>query len=196
VYPCLFVCSLPVLVPFALAFEAKDLLKSNVWSDGQLALIAGGGVVAAGFMSFLLILLELSIVKATSALSTDVIGYVKNISIILISGVTFGDALSPLNIVGVVVTFSGALMYSYLRRQPARKPADSEKVAYEILSVLEMAQNWSDDEDMEGSVAGVFTDPLDLTGDDSPPSPLFHTDPVFDGATRRSKHPQATDDAD
>lgn len=75
--------SIPLLLPFAAGFEARSLVASGVWSgvgaqEGSppILLTAVGGVLAGGAMSFLLILLELAIVRRTSALSTDVIGYV------------------------------------------------------------------------------------------------------------------------
>jgi hypothetical protein len=157
------VCSIPLLVPFALALELKPLVASNVWTDGRLALIGAGGVVGAGLLSFLLILLELAIVRRTSALTTDVIGYVKSITLIVVSSVTYGDALSTVNLLGVVLTFSGALLYSWMKRAmhvPNRSADD--KIAYEILSVLEMAQNWSDD---EADDVGLHKDPLDAVDD-------------------------------
>ena len=156
-------CSLPLLIPFALWLESESLFASTVWHDKHEALVAGGGVVAAGVLSFLLILFELAIVKHTSALSMDIIGYMKSIALILVSGLTFGDALSVVNVIGVVITFMGSLLYSFVKHKQAQRPhpsrVDNDRVAYEILSVLEMAQNWSDDDTLGEEDDALFLVP-------------------------------------
>ena len=141
--------SIPLLLPFALALELRPLLSSPVWANHEERVVAVLGTLGVGASSFVLILLEMAIVKRTSALSTDVLGYIKNLTVLVLAGVTFGDSLSPLNVAGVVVTFTAAMLYSYLKSTapPATPKSSDQQVAYEILSVLEMSNNWSDDDD-------------------------------------------------
>ena len=68
--------SIPLLVPFALALEVRPLLASTVWLDREETTVAVVGTLALGLSSILLILLEMAIVKRTSALTTDVLGFV------------------------------------------------------------------------------------------------------------------------
>ena len=158
--------SVPLLLPFALATEAKPIMASPVWQDKHEAFVGVAVVLIAGVTSFLLILLELAIVSRTSALTTDVLGYVKNITLVVLAGVTYGDALSALNVVGVCVTFTGALGYSYFKSQLKSAPhraagVTDAQVAYDILSTLEMAAAWSDDDrDLGDSSADQDEDPV------------------------------------
>ncbi len=50
-------------------------------------------------------------VRRTSALTTDVLGYIKNVTLIVLAGVTFDEGLSPVNVLGVVITFTAAIVY-------------------------------------------------------------------------------------
>jgi hypothetical protein len=180
-FSCAAASSLPLLLPFAVGLEGRALLDSSVWHVREDALIAIVGTVSVGLSSFLLILLEMAIVRRTSALTTDVLGYVKNVTLIVLAGLTFDEGLSPMNVVGVVVTFTAAFVYSALKTSQhhgGQLKANDAQAAYEILSVLELSHNWEEDDDdgdvdddEDGSGDGAAT-----TGDS--PSSNVDTDPV------------------
>ncbi len=113
------------------------------------------------------------------------LGYVKSLTLIVLSAVTFHDELSPLNVAGVVLTFSSTCLYSWLKRGQASKSKPSQQqVAYEILSVLELANNWSDDEDEARSRSPADDDPCSVVGEQYDVDPADMNAAVGDGVQK------------
>ena len=106
----------------ALAVEVREMVLAHALADALdlkifVAAILGGGVVALA-----LVATELLLLKMTSALSVSVIGHVKDLAAIVMSVFVFGDALSPTNWLGVVLTIAATTVYSLLRARGEGTP--------------------------------------------------------------------------
>lgn len=186
--------SLPLLIPFAVWLEGRDLIESPVWHNRTDTIISVMGTVGVGLSSFLLILLEMAIVRRTSALTTDVLGYIKNVTLIVLAGVTFDEGLSPVNVLGVVITFTAAIVYSMLMNAQHNRPRQGKskdaQAAYEILSVLEMSNNWEEgdgDPDEDGSLDGASL----RSGVNDSPASNVDSDPVDVNALHKARRGRA-----
>jgi solute carrier family 35, member C2 len=74
-----------------------------------------GIIGISGSLTFLLILSEYVVVHETSVLTFSVAGILKEIILIAISMLIFGDRLLFINYIGIIVSLSGIGSYNYLR---------------------------------------------------------------------------------
>jgi len=106
------------LLPLALAREHEEILKlgsNGRWMEfGLLVLVPGS-------LAFLLVLIEVQLVKETKALALSVFGNLKSVVTILFCMVIFGERTTPLQWAGLVLALSGILLFS---RYSSSKPAE------------------------------------------------------------------------
>ncbi|KAF0724667.1 hypothetical protein Ae201684_016730 [Aphanomyces euteiches] len=113
------------LLPIALLVEGKALSQSvfvqtpALWGECILFLIAGG------ILSFLLIYVEVELVKKTSALSLGIAGNLKDVMQILMAMLVFHDQLSAINAAGLCIATLGLMSYSYLKATAAASKAEA-----------------------------------------------------------------------
>lgn len=83
--------------------------------------LAGVGVIV-----FCLVLVEMEIIRRTSALTLSIAGTVKEAFAIVVAEQLFHDQLGPLNVVGIVLCLTGTQLYAWtkLRRSAWHEPAD------------------------------------------------------------------------
>ena len=109
------------LLPIALLVEGKAISQSvfvqtpALWGECILFLIAGG------VLSFVLIYVEVELVKKTSALSLGIAGNLKDVLQILMAMLVFHDQLSATNAAGLCIATLGLMSYSYLKATAASK---------------------------------------------------------------------------
>eukprot|EP00301_Raphidiophrys_heterophryoidea_P004479 c11941_g1_i1.p1 GENE.c11941_g1_i1~~c11941_g1_i1.p1 ORF type:complete len:529 (+),score=137.88 c11941_g1_i1:103-1689(+) len=100
-----------ILVPFVLAFEARDITLSHFFESYDVGFPAFCLMVLSGLFAFALMLIELALIDRTSSLTLGVTGYVKEILQIVLAVVIFGDHLSLLNMCGIVVALVAVAAY-------------------------------------------------------------------------------------
>ena len=102
------------MVPVALIFEGGNLAKFAAASDSDTLLQALAYVGCGGIIAFTLIVVEVKLVQATTALTMGVFGQVKEMVQILLAISIFSDDFSWLNGCGLFLAMLGTLMYQRL----------------------------------------------------------------------------------
>jgi solute carrier family 35 protein C2 len=105
----------------ALALELPKLAAMSATYDGHDVAALAGAAVGGGVLAFLLLVVELQLVRMTSALSLNVIGHAKDALVILLAIAALGEHLAPVNAAGVATTIAAALMYSVVRGRAVRE---------------------------------------------------------------------------
>ncbi|RUS21983.1 hypothetical protein BC937DRAFT_90743 [Endogone sp. FLAS-F59071] len=83
-----------------------------------------GVILVGGCLAFLMVMSEFFLISRTSVITLSVCGIFKEVATILISSLTFGDILTPINIAGLCITLLGIGAYNYLKIQQARRSDD------------------------------------------------------------------------
>eukprot|EP00928_Gymnodinium_smaydae_P031125 TRINITY_DN22956_c0_g1_i3.p1 TRINITY_DN22956_c0_g1~~TRINITY_DN22956_c0_g1_i3.p1 ORF type:complete len:468 (+),score=45.49 TRINITY_DN22956_c0_g1_i3:23-1405(+) len=102
------------LVPLVFALERDEI---HVLNDQGLWLEYAALVLIPGALAFILILVEVSIVKITSSLTLSVIGNLKSLVTILIAVLFFGEHAGVIQWVGLILALSGIFAYSYIKKK-------------------------------------------------------------------------------
>mmetsp|Transcript_52084 Transcript_52084/g.121103 ORF Transcript_52084/g.121103 Transcript_52084/m.121103 type:complete len:377 (+) Transcript_52084:88-1218(+) len=100
-------------VPCVVARERHDL--AAFFQDAQNSASLVALFLFPGFLAFLLLLLEVQLVKETSSLTLTVFGNLKSVSTILFSVVVFHEQTSVLQWCGLLIALTGMLAYSHSR---------------------------------------------------------------------------------
>ncbi|GAA6010602.1 hypothetical protein JCM10207_007758 [Rhodosporidiobolus poonsookiae] len=74
-----------------------------------------GAILFPGLLAFLMNVTEFGLIQRTSVVTLSVAGIFKEVAVIFLSTVLFGDELTPINISGLVVTIFGIALYNYLK---------------------------------------------------------------------------------
>lgn len=103
------------LLPIALFSEGQEMLTSKFVREPHLLVASMGFIFVSGCLAFVLIFVEILLVKKTSALSLGIAGSLKDVTQVVLAVFIFGDHLVPLNVLGLVVATSGMLFYTFLK---------------------------------------------------------------------------------
>lgn len=114
------------LLPIAVASEASDLATSRYVLDSQLLALSMAFIFVSGCLAFVLIFIEILLVKKTSALSLGIAGSFKDVTQVLLAVVIFGDQLVSINVFGLVVATCGMLFYTFLKHSAVEVDAPPE----------------------------------------------------------------------
>ena len=112
---------------YALCIELPALITSGTSTEALYylpAMIALGGVLA-----FLLLLVETKLVQITSSLTLSVIGNLKDCLQIAIVVVVFGEEISPLNVVGLILALGGIGAYNVTKQMEMCRAEKKERAA-------------------------------------------------------------------
>lgn len=87
-------------------------------------------LIFPGTLAFCMTTAEFALLKRTSVVTLSICGIFKEVVTISAAGAVFGDALTPVNISGLVVTLTSIAAYNYLKitkmRSEAREKAEAE----------------------------------------------------------------------
>jgi solute carrier family 35 protein C2 len=87
-------------------------------------------LIFPGTLAFCMTTAEFALLKRTSVVTLSICGIFKEVVTISAAGAVFGDALTPVNISGLIVTLTSIAAYNYLKitqmRSEAREKAESE----------------------------------------------------------------------
>lgn len=89
-------------------------------------------ILIPGLLAFFMTLSEYVLLQCATLLTLSITGIFKELLTIFASGLIFGDKLSPINIVGLVITFTDIVCYNVYRFQQnteAEKTGDPEIIA-------------------------------------------------------------------
>lgn len=112
-----------VLFAFALVFEGwAEFTTLPIWDVkgtwGTLLLM-----VIPGLLAFLMTLCEFQLLLVAQVLTLSIAGIFKELLTIMLGLVIFGDTLSVLNCIGLVITFLDILCYNYFRYVETSAPS-------------------------------------------------------------------------
>lgn len=109
------------LLLFSLIVEGPIAQFANMPSvkDG---LVAFASMAFGGVLAFCMTMAEFSLIKATSTVTLSVAGIAKELVLLLASAIAFHDVLTPLNILGLVVSLAGIIAYNRYRYLRNTKP--------------------------------------------------------------------------
>ncbi|KAG7379506.1 hypothetical protein PHYPSEUDO_008516 [Phytophthora pseudosyringae] len=113
------------LLPIALFSEASDYATSRFLLDSQLLMMSLVFIFISGCLAFVLIFIEILLVKKTSALSLGIAGSFKDVTQVLLAVFIFGDQLIALNVFGLVVATCGMLFYTFIKHTTAEAAGDA-----------------------------------------------------------------------
>ena len=82
-------------------------------------------LIFPGCLAFMMTASEFALLQRTSVVTLSICGIIKEIITIVAAGIVFKDPLTPINIIGLVITISSIAAYNYVKimkmKQDARK---------------------------------------------------------------------------
>lgn len=125
------------LLPIALFSEGRQMLTSKFVLEPHLLVASMGFIFVSGCLAFVLIFVEILLVKKTSALSLGIAGSLKDVTQVMLAVFIFGDRLIPLNVFGLVVATSGMLFYTFLKHAFVDQEHETEMTKYARVATSE-----------------------------------------------------------
>lgn len=89
-----------------------------------------GLMVVPGFLAFMMTLCEFKLLSVAQVLTLSIAGIFKELLTIMLGLLLFGDRLSPINCVGLVITFFDILWYNYYRSQESEASTKENSHGY------------------------------------------------------------------
>ncbi|KWU42982.1 TPT-domain-containing protein, partial [Rhodotorula sp. JG-1b] len=87
------------------------------WGSLGLTLKTCISIMLPGMLAFAMNVTEFGLIQRTSVVTLSVAGIFKEVAVIFVSTVIFGDQLTPINISGLCITIFGIALYNYLKYQ-------------------------------------------------------------------------------
>lgn len=109
-----------ILLTIGLIVEGgHNFILSNIW---EIKGIWGtvGLMILPGILAFMMTLCEFKLLSISQVTTLSVAGIFKEVLTIIMSALIFGDRLSMLNIIGLIITFMDILWYNYFRYLQSR----------------------------------------------------------------------------
>lgn len=104
-----------------------SIIHSSFFADFH-SIVRSIGIMGLGaFTTFFMILSEYKVVSITSVLSLSISGIIKEILTIILSIIIFGDVLSKLNVIGLIISIAGIFLYNYSRYQTLKYHPDPDQ---------------------------------------------------------------------
>lgn len=146
------------LVPFVIVRERAALAVLDDWAS-----ISSFGVLILfpGFLAFLLLLVEVQIIKETSSLTMTVFGNLKSVVTIIFAVLVFKERTTLLQWAGLLVALTGMIAYSHERGEWV-SPTGIERVKSGLLPRLESGDNLADLHRDDPEVVGSPTERTSL----------------------------------
>ncbi|GBG29277.1 Solute carrier family 35 member C2 [Hondaea fermentalgiana] len=104
------------LIPLSLWVDGERFFQSK-FIDASLLPYTVLNIVGSGLFAFSMILVELELLRRTSSVTLGVISYVKQMLQIGLSVVVFHDVLTPLNLLGFLLTLLGMFLYTVIKHR-------------------------------------------------------------------------------
>ncbi|WVF72026.1 hypothetical protein IAT40_006838 [Kwoniella sp. CBS 6097] len=105
------------LAPVSMGLEGWFTIFGSEFFQGFQAVKTIGVIVFPGALAFAMVASEYFIIQRAGVVPLSIAGIFKEVSTISISAWVFGDQLTSLNIVGVVITIGGIALYSFHKYQ-------------------------------------------------------------------------------
>ncbi|GAA5985937.1 hypothetical protein JCM10908_006340 [Rhodotorula pacifica] len=99
----------------------KVFSHEEFWGSLWLTLKTTVSIMLPGVLAFAMNVTEFGLIQRTSVVTLSVAGIFKEVAVIFVSTVIFGDQLTAINISGLCVTIFGIALYNYLKYQQYTK---------------------------------------------------------------------------
>ncbi|PSK35673.1 hypothetical protein C7M61_004462 [Candidozyma pseudohaemuli] len=107
----------------------SSFVSLPIWAiHGVLGVL--GLMVVPGFLAFMMTLCEFKLLSVAQVLTLSIAGIFKELLTIMLGLILFGDRLSAINCVGLVITFFDILWYNYYRYQETEASAKENGNGY------------------------------------------------------------------
>lgn len=104
-----------ILFVIGLIFEGwSDFVNAPIW-EIKGVFITISLMIVPGFLAFMMTLCEFKLLQVSQVITLSVAGIFKELLTIILSSIIFGDRLSTLNIIGLLITFMDILWYNWFR---------------------------------------------------------------------------------
>lgn len=103
----------------------SNFTQSQIWADKGVATTIVL-MVLPGFLAFMMTLCEFKLLTVAPVITLSVAGIGKEVLTIALSSVIFGDTLSGVNCLGLVLTFVTILWYNYFRYRENHEARDGD----------------------------------------------------------------------
>jgi solute carrier family 35 protein C2 len=103
----------------------SNFTQSQIWADMGVATTIVL-MVLPGFLAFMMTLCEFKLLTVAPVITLSVAGIGKEVLTIALSSVIFGDTLSGVNCLGLVLTFVTILWYNYFRYRENHEARDGD----------------------------------------------------------------------
>ncbi|KAI9302805.1 triose-phosphate transporter family-domain-containing protein [Cunninghamella echinulata] len=116
----------------SLIFENPiDQFRQSEHFDNIFHILESFGLMAiGGLLAFAMTLAELYLIKNTNTVTLSVAGISKEIVVITLSVIVYGDELTPKNILGLIVSICGIIGYNYYKLSKSRQ---NDKGQYQMI---------------------------------------------------------------
>ncbi|KAF9923123.1 Triose-phosphate Transporter [Linnemannia zychae] len=128
------ILSLVVEDPF-MQFSSSAFFQD--FRTGALTMVLAGG---GGFLAFAMTVAEFKLIKNTGTVTLSVAGISKEIVVITLSMLIFGDRLTFVNLLGLLVSIGGIMAYNYVKIKKMQQNLSSTG-DYEVLSRYHKGDN-------------------------------------------------------
>jgi hypothetical protein len=118
------------LLPVALFFEFEALVDWCAATPPAGVRAAALIALLGGLLGYVMLLVEVDLLRCTSSLTLAVFGAVKEMAQIALASATFGDRLSPTSVAGLAVVIGASALYA-LERAASNRADGDEAQAYE-----------------------------------------------------------------
>ncbi|KAI8079837.1 triose-phosphate transporter family-domain-containing protein [Halteromyces radiatus] len=93
-----------------------DQFRQSEHFDNIYHVMESFGLMAiGGFLAFAMLLSELALIKSTNTVTLSVAGISKEIVVISLSVIIYGDVLTTKNILGLIISIAGIIGYNYYK---------------------------------------------------------------------------------
>lgn len=128
------------LFVFGMIFEGwSNFTSSPIWeSEGFFGTI--GLMTIPGILAFMMTLCEFKLLTVAQVVTLSIAGIFKELLTIVLSSIIFGDKLSVINCIGLIITFMDILWYNYFRYKENKAKAEFKEYTELDNAVLSSAE--------------------------------------------------------
>jgi solute carrier family 35 protein C2 len=130
-------------------------------SDAYGAILSPFLMMLPGCIAFLMTASEFALLQRTSVVTLSIAGIFKEVVTISAASFVFDDVLTPINLVGLVVTLIAIIAYNYIKIMKMRSEAQADAHSHHLVEDLEDLYSPSTGSDLEndepnGESAGLL----------------------------------------
>ncbi|KAJ2512590.1 hypothetical protein H4217_006807 [Coemansia sp. RSA 1939] len=155
-----------------------------------------------GVLAFAMVLAEFCLIQRTSVLTLSIAGMLREVAMVGVAHLVFGDSMTPVNAAGLLVALAGIAMYNWLKIHDTLRRPPHAAAAAAAAAAADVAASYPDDSFRMRQAALLSTDPYDeaMRSAVLPPNALHTTrsaspDPAKNSSPSPSSSPSPGSDS-